>query len=139
MSRTIRSSVEYKESKNKKQRRYKTSNRCEIKKLVDGLNDWQVAKLDTSKNDDIDEDDLAKNILHGIENRMSEKIMKSNYGAMRTDDLDTDWYYIVEWNYNVYTAQDDVVMKGYNPPEYAYAGDMGYKARFWKALSKVKY
>ena len=66
------------ESKNKKQRRYKTSNRCEIKKIVDGLNDWQVAKLDTSKNDDIDEDDLAKNILHGIENRMSEKIMKSN-------------------------------------------------------------
>ena len=26
---------------------------------------------------------------------------------------------IVEWNYNVYTAQDYIVMKGYNPPEYA--------------------
>ena len=38
---------------------------------------------------------------------------------MRTDDPDTDGYCIVEWYYNVYTAQDD--MKGYNPPEYTYA------------------
>ena len=32
---------------------------------------------------------------------MSEKIMKGNYEAMRTNDRDTDRYYIVECDYNV--------------------------------------
>ena len=50
--------------------------------------------------------------------------MKGNYGAMRTDDPDTDGYYIVEYDSNVYTAQDDIHMKGYNPPQYAYVGEM---------------
>ena len=50
------------------------------------LNDWRVVNLETSKNDEIDDDDLAKEILHGIESRMSVKIMKNKYGEMRTDD-----------------------------------------------------
>ena len=49
-----------------------------------------MVKLETSKNDDIDKGGLAKGILHGIERRMSEKIMKGNYEAMRTNDPDTD-------------------------------------------------
>ena len=42
-----------------------------------------MVNLETSKNDDIDEDVLAKDIFHEIKSRMSEKIMKVNYGAMR--------------------------------------------------------
>ena len=42
------------------------------------------------------DDDALNKILHGIESIMSEKIMKSNYGAMRTDHSATDRYYIVE-------------------------------------------
>ena len=75
--------------------------------IVDVLNYWQVVKLEISKNDDIDEDDLAKEILHGIESRMSKKIMKGDYEAMRTKDPDTDRYYTVEVDYYVYAAQDD--------------------------------
>ena len=65
--------------------------------------------------------------------------MKGNYGVMRTDNPSTDGYYIVEWESNVYTVQDDIVMKGHNPPEYAYAGEMMCKARFWNLVSKAKY
>ena len=101
-----------------------------MKAIFDDLNDWQVVKLETSKNDDIDEDNLAKEILHGIESGISENIMKGNYGAMRTDDPDTNGYYIVEWDSNVYTAQNDIVMKGCNPLEYTYAGEMVCKVRF---------
>ena len=91
----------------KEQRRYKTSNRCKMKIIFNVLNYWQVVKLEISKNDDIDEDDLAKEILHGIESRMSKKIMKGDYEAMRTKDPDTDRYYTVEVDYYVYAAQDD--------------------------------
>ena len=96
----------------KEQGRYKTSDRCKTKAIFDGLNDWQVVKLETGKNDDIDEGDLVKEILHRMESRMSENIMKGNYGETIKDDPDTDEYYIVEWDANVYTAQDDIVMKG---------------------------
>ena len=65
--------------------------------------------------------------------------MKSNYGAMRTDDLDTDGYYIVEWDSNVYTAYDDIVMKGHSPSECVYAGEMVCKAMFLNPVSKAKY
>ena len=46
---------------------------------------------------------------------------------------------IVEWDSNVYTEYDCIVMKGYNPPEYTYAGGMVYKVRFWNPMSKAKY
>ena len=97
-----------------------------------------MVNLETSKNDKMD-DDALKKMLHGIESIMSEKIMKSNYGAMRTDHSAIDRYYIVEWILNVYTAQDDIGMKGHNPPEYAYAGEMVCEAMFWNPVSKAKY
>ena len=57
----------------KEQRRYKTSNRSEMKTIFDGLDDYQLVKLETSKNDDIDEDNTLKEILHGIESNITEK------------------------------------------------------------------
>ena len=110
--------------------RLNTIDRYEMKAIFDDLNDWQAVKLESSKNNDTNKGDLAKKILHGIESRTSEDIMKGNYEAMRTYDLDKDEYYIVEWDFNVNAAQDDIVMKGYNPPEYVYAGEMVYMARF---------
>ena len=56
---------------------------------------------------------------------MSDKIMKGNYGTMRTDNLTTDGYYIAEWSSNIYTTQD-----GYIPPEYEYASEFVCEARF---------
>ena len=70
---------------------------------------------------------------------MSKKILKGNYWAIRTDDLDTYGYYIVEWDSNVYTAQDDIVIKGHTPPKYAYVGEMVCKVRFQNPVSKEKY
>lgn len=56
-----------------------------------------MVNLEKSKNNEIDDDSLAKKILHWIESRISEKNkLKSNYGEMTTDDPVTDRYYIVE-------------------------------------------
>ena len=99
-------------------------------KKNENLNNWRVVNVETSKNDEIDDIDLAKNILHGIENRMSEKIGNGNYGVMRTDNPETDGYYTVEWISIVYTAQDDIVMKGHNLLDYVYASEMVCRASF---------
>lgn len=42
-----------------------------MKIMFENLNDWRVVNLETTKNDEIDDDDLAKEILHRIESRMS--------------------------------------------------------------------
>ena len=55
--------------------------------------------------------------------------MNGNYGVMRTDDLDIDGYYIVDWSFNVYTVEDDIFIKRYNSPQYAYTGEMVCKVR----------
>ena len=81
-------------------KKYTTSDRCELKNIFERLNDWRVIDLEASKSDKIDDSDLEKEILQGIKSRMSEIIIKSNYGAMRTDDPDTDDYYIFKWNSN---------------------------------------
>ena len=78
-------------------------------------------------------------MLQGIESRISEKMVKINYGTTRTDDPATHRYYIIKQSSNVYTAQDDIVMIGYNPPEYVYAGEMAYETRFLDLVSKENY
>ena len=121
------------------QPRYKTSRKCELNNIFECLNEWRVTTLITSKNDEVHDDKLAKNILYGIESRMLEKIVKGNYGAMRTDALATDGYYILNWSSIFYTCQEDIVMKGYNPLEYAYAGEMVCQERFWNPVGKANY
>ena len=78
------------------QPRYKTSRKCELNNIFEYLNKWIVTNLITIKNNKVHDDELAKDILHGIESRMSEKIVKGKYGTMRTDDPAIDWYYTVK-------------------------------------------
>ena len=65
--------------------------------------------------------------------------MKVKYGVTRMGNSTTNGYYIVEWDCNVYTAQDYTVMKGYILSEYAYADKLVRKVRFWNLVKKVKY
>ena len=104
--------------------------KCKLNNIFECLNEWTVANLITSKNDEVHDDELAKEILHGVESKMSEKIVKGNCGAMRTDDPATDWYYIVKWISNVCIYQEDIVIKWFNLPEFAYVGGMVCQARF---------
>ena len=61
---------------------------------------------------------------------ISEKIVKNDDGAMRTDNHSIDGYFIVEQTSNVYKQQDDTQMKGYIPLEYAYTDEIVCGASF---------
>ena len=74
----------------KEEKRYITSDRCELNNFFESLNDRRVFNLETSMNNEIDDHGLVKEILRGIESKISEKIMKKGYMAMRTDDPATD-------------------------------------------------
>ena len=55
---------------------------------------------------------------------MSEKILTTMYGAMKTDDESTNEYYVLQWKSEPYTLQEDKEMESYIPPITAYAGEI---------------
>ena len=71
-----------------------------------------------------DEEAIYETILHGIEARMNERILIGTFGAMRTDDEATQGYYLVKWITEPYTVQEDIIMKGVEPQQTPFAGEI---------------
>ena len=69
-------------------------------------------------------------ILHGIEARMNKRILIGTFGVMRTDDEATQGYYLVKWITQPYTVQEDILMKGVEPPQTPFAGEIIYDVLF---------
>ena len=55
---------------------------------------------------------------------MSEKILTTMYGSMRTDDKSTDGYYVLQWTSEPYILQEDKEMEDYTPTITAYTGEI---------------
>ena len=53
---------------------------------------------------------------------MSEKILTTMYGAMKTDDESTNEYYVLQWTSEPYTLQEDKEIESYIPTISAYTG-----------------
>ena len=70
---------------------------------------------------------------------MSEKILTTMYGSMRTDDKSTDGYYVLQWTSEPYTLQEDKEMEGYIPAITAYAGKIVYNAVFLNPVPNANY
>ena len=70
---------------------------------------------------------------------MSEKILSTMYGAIRTDDESSDGYYVLQWTSEPYTLQEDKDMEGYSPITTAYAGETICDAIFFNPVSFAKY
>ena len=85
------------------------------------------------------EDEAFKTILGGVETSMSEKILSTMYGAIRTDDESADEYYILQWTSEPYKLQEDKEMQGYSPITTAYAGEIVCDAVFLNPVHNAKY
>ena len=65
---------------------------------------------------------------------MNERILIGTFGAMRTDDEATQRYYLVEWITELYTVQEDTIMKGVKPQHTAFAGEIICNILFWSTV-----
>ena len=70
---------------------------------------------------------------------MSEKILTTMHGAMRTDDENTDGYYVLQWTSGQYTLKEDKEMENYTPTITVDAGEIVYDAVFLNPVYKTKY
>ena len=84
-----------------------------------------------------DEEKFYETILPGIEAKMNERILIRTFGAMRTDDETTQGYYLVKWITEPYAVQEDILMKGIEPQQNAFAGETICDALFWNLVPVV--
>ena len=116
------------------QPRYGINERCLYYRNFKDYNNWRVVNLITTNIATEDEEKIYNTILHGIEARMNERILIGTFGAMRTDDEATQGYYLVKWITEPYTIQEDILMKGVEPPQTAFAGEIICDALFWNPV-----
>ena len=66
-----------------------------------------------TKNKNIDkEDETFRTMLRGVDTRMSEKILSTMNGAIRTDDESADGYYVLQWTTEPYTLLEGKKIQG---------------------------
>ena len=90
------------------------------------------------KNSDKD-DDVFKTILRGLEIRISEKILTTMYGDIRTDNENTDGYNVLPWTSEPYILREDKEMEDYIPQKIAYAGEIICDTIFLNHVHFAKY
>ena len=127
--------------KDTSQERYSTNKHCLNWNILGDLNDWNIITLVTqTKNKNIERDDEAFTIiLRGLETTMSEKIINTMYGGMRTYDESTDGYYVLQWTRESYTLQEDKNMEGCTRTITVYTGEIVCDAVFLNPVPNAKY
>ena len=73
--------------------------------IFQALNDWNIITFQSKNNNSGKDDEAFKIMFRGVETRMSEKILTTMYGVMRTDDENTDGYYVLQWTSEPYTLR----------------------------------
>jgi len=95
------------------QPRYQNVTNCKYSNVLGDYNQWIIMPFQFRK--DTNEDDLEQmhhTILTSIASNIAATIAESSYGAVNTEDPQTDGYYIVKFISSPYTLQNDVVVNG---------------------------
>ena len=111
--------------------RYNVNKSCMYWNIFECLNGWNIIKLVATSKINAEKDDKEfRTILRDVETRMSEKRLKTIYGAIRIDDESIDGYYVVQWTSELYILQEYNEMKGYTPLVTVYSGEIVCDAVF---------
>ena len=70
---------------------------------------------------------------------MSENIISTMYGSIRTDDESADGHYVLQWTSELHTLQEEKDMQGYSPITTAYAGKIVCDAVLLNHVHNAKY
>ena len=80
------------------------------------------------------EEKVYETILHMIGARMNEWILIGTFSAIRTNDEATRGYYLMKRSTELYTVQENTVMKGVEPHQAAFARAIICDAMFWNTI-----
>jgi len=95
------------------QPRYKATTDCSMHDVFQGENDWKLITLVDAKDSDVDlNDEVHELVLEGITDRLETRVAVGGYGAVSTDDPESDGYYMLQWDSEPQTLENDVEIDG---------------------------
>jgi hypothetical protein len=119
-----------------KQSRYASSTTCDLWEIFEGLNDWNIVQL--MPRDDNDEDEIE--IIHRIvldAKVESLSVLAGKNGAFRTEDPDSDGYYLVKWSSAPYELQEARELTEYDPPILVSKGELVADAAYFEKVPRA--
>ena len=85
------------------QRRYQENVDCRYWQIFKGLNDWLIVDLCPSAGTDMDDvQEACYDVIEGLCEQMSQAIKIGQTGAIGTEDMETQGYYLVRWETEAY-------------------------------------
>jgi hypothetical protein len=89
----------------KEQRRYRENINCRYWQNFKGLNNWLIVDLSRSPSAGTNMDNIQEacyDVIEGLCNQMSQQIKIGRTGAIATEDMETQGYYLVRWDMEAY-------------------------------------
>jgi hypothetical protein len=93
-----------------------------------------VKLVPSKKSAEEEEEEAFAEVLAGKTARMAEAISKNTFGAFSTEDPDADSYYLIFFTSDVYTLQQDIELKEYDPPMILKAGELVVNADYYNKV-----
>jgi hypothetical protein len=85
------------------QRRYRENIHCRYWQNFKGLNNWLIVDLSPSAGTDMDDiQEACYDVIEGLCDQMSQQIKIGRTGAIATEDMETQGYYLVRWDTEAY-------------------------------------
>lgn len=126
------------------QPRYAQNSNCKYWEVFQGMNDWiELISCDGKDTDREVVEEANQCALDNVAEMMASEVKVGGYGAMDTDDPNTDGYYLVNWKGLPFTAQaqmetreGDVIQKGELVCEACHVDTIPGEHRCFKATNK---
>jgi hypothetical protein len=83
--------------------------------IFEGLNDWNIVQLVPQHDNDEEEMKIIHRIVLDAKVR-SLRVLDGEIGAFRTEDPDSDGYYLVKWSSAPWELQEAIELTKYDPP-----------------------
>jgi hypothetical protein len=121
------------------QPRYKQNRECKYWPNYEGMNDWQEITLQSTKETDQEDIDLAyAEVLEDHATSMADKVTVGAYGAFSTADDRYEGYFLVKWTSAPYTLQEDALCHDYDPPTRIPKGELVCEASYFEKLGRAR-
>ena len=118
------------------QPRYQTPGACKFVQVFGDQNKWTFVRLEeTTESNQEESNEIQQNVLTAFSTRVAANVEVEGFGALLTDDPDSEGFYIVQWTSEPYVLQEDTKLTEYDPVVTLPAGTQVCNARYWLQVS----
>ena len=108
------------------QERYKPVTKCTYWQVLGSFNNWNIIQLSQKSTPSDTFDQIHQVVIDGMSDNMALLVESGKYGAINTNDTETNWFYVLIFTSEAYTIQDNTTIDG----QIITAGELVIKAQY---------